>query len=151
LGHLIPGRFGAIEQDDIGRAFAADFVGSSAWLRPAVSRMLMMIDDLVTKPARTNASGSGPNCRRHKDNVKTTVDGGRGQPDIGDAPAAVSSLAACGLLGRLPLGRLEMSNQLTGLAATSAARFDVNQSALMMPGAGADARRSAAGFPGPIS
>ena len=30
LGHLIPGRFGAIEQDDIGRAFAADFVGSSA-------------------------------------------------------------------------------------------------------------------------
>lgn len=30
LGRLIPGRFGAIEQDDIGRAFVAEFVGSSA-------------------------------------------------------------------------------------------------------------------------
>ncbi len=28
LGRLIPGRFGAIEQDDIGRAFAAEFVNS---------------------------------------------------------------------------------------------------------------------------
>jgi uncharacterized protein YbjT (DUF2867 family) len=30
LGHLIPGRFGAIEQDDIGRAFVAEFINSSA-------------------------------------------------------------------------------------------------------------------------
>lgn len=30
LGHLIPGRFGTIEQDDIGRAFVAEFIGSSA-------------------------------------------------------------------------------------------------------------------------
>ena len=30
LGHLIPGRFGTIEQDDIGRAFAAEFINSSA-------------------------------------------------------------------------------------------------------------------------
>lgn len=30
LGRLIPGRFGTIEQDDIGRAFAAEFVDSSA-------------------------------------------------------------------------------------------------------------------------
>ena len=30
LGHLIPGRFGTIEQDDIGRAFAAEFVANSA-------------------------------------------------------------------------------------------------------------------------
>jgi len=30
LGRLIPGRFGAIEQDDIGRAFVAEFIGSSA-------------------------------------------------------------------------------------------------------------------------
>jgi uncharacterized protein YbjT (DUF2867 family) len=30
LGRLIPGRFGAIEQDDIGRAFVAEFVSSSA-------------------------------------------------------------------------------------------------------------------------
>jgi uncharacterized protein YbjT (DUF2867 family) len=30
LGRLIPGPFGAIEQDDIGRAFAAEFVSSSA-------------------------------------------------------------------------------------------------------------------------
>src|ERR1700722_9440938 len=30
LGRLIPGRFGTIEQDDIGRAFAAEFVSSSA-------------------------------------------------------------------------------------------------------------------------
>lgn len=30
LGRLIPGRFGAIEQDDIGRAFAAEFVSGSA-------------------------------------------------------------------------------------------------------------------------
>ncbi len=30
LGRLIPGPFGTIEQDDIGRAFAAEFVGSSA-------------------------------------------------------------------------------------------------------------------------
>ncbi|MFG3592408.1 hypothetical protein [Bradyrhizobium sp. RDI18] len=35
--------------------------------------ILIMIDDLVTKPARTNASGSGPNCRRQKASVKTTV------------------------------------------------------------------------------
>jgi uncharacterized protein YbjT (DUF2867 family) len=30
LGRLIPGPYGAIEQDDIGRAFAADFISSSA-------------------------------------------------------------------------------------------------------------------------
>lgn len=30
LGRLIPGRFGAIEQEDIGRAFVAEFVGSAA-------------------------------------------------------------------------------------------------------------------------
>ena len=30
LGRLIPGRFGTIAQDDIGRAFAAEFVSSSA-------------------------------------------------------------------------------------------------------------------------
>jgi len=30
LGRLIPGRFGTIEQDDIGRAFAAEFVANSA-------------------------------------------------------------------------------------------------------------------------
>ena len=30
LGRLIPGRFGTIEQDDIGRAFAAEFITSSA-------------------------------------------------------------------------------------------------------------------------
>jgi hypothetical protein len=30
LGRLIPGRFGAIEQDDIGRAFVAEFVSSPA-------------------------------------------------------------------------------------------------------------------------
>jgi uncharacterized protein YbjT (DUF2867 family) len=30
LGRLIPGRFGAIEQDDIGRAFVAEFIDSSA-------------------------------------------------------------------------------------------------------------------------
>ncbi len=30
LGRLIPGRFGTVEQDDIGRAFAAEFVHSSA-------------------------------------------------------------------------------------------------------------------------
>jgi uncharacterized protein YbjT (DUF2867 family) len=30
LGHLIPGPFGAIEQDDIGRAFVAEFVDSAA-------------------------------------------------------------------------------------------------------------------------
>jgi uncharacterized protein YbjT (DUF2867 family) len=30
LGRLIPGRFGVIEQDDIGRAFVAEFVDSSA-------------------------------------------------------------------------------------------------------------------------
>jgi uncharacterized protein YbjT (DUF2867 family) len=30
LGRLIPGPFGAIEQDDIGRAFVAEFIGSSA-------------------------------------------------------------------------------------------------------------------------
>ena len=30
LGRLIPGRFGTIEQDDIGRAFVAEFVSNSA-------------------------------------------------------------------------------------------------------------------------
>jgi uncharacterized protein YbjT (DUF2867 family) len=30
LGRLIPGRFGTIEQDDIGRAFVAEFISSSA-------------------------------------------------------------------------------------------------------------------------
>ena len=30
LGRLVPGRFGAIEQDDIGRAFVAEFVDNSA-------------------------------------------------------------------------------------------------------------------------
>lgn len=30
LGRLIPGRFGTIEQDDIGRAFAAEFTSNSA-------------------------------------------------------------------------------------------------------------------------
>ena len=30
LGRLIPGPFGAIEQDDIGRAFVAEFISSSA-------------------------------------------------------------------------------------------------------------------------
>jgi uncharacterized protein YbjT (DUF2867 family) len=30
LGRLIPGPFGTIEQDDIGRAFVAEFLGSSA-------------------------------------------------------------------------------------------------------------------------
>jgi uncharacterized protein YbjT (DUF2867 family) len=29
LGHLIPGRFGTIEQDDIGRAFVAEFISGS--------------------------------------------------------------------------------------------------------------------------
>jgi hypothetical protein len=29
LGRLIPGRFGTIDQDDIGRAFVAEFVNSS--------------------------------------------------------------------------------------------------------------------------
>ena len=29
LGHLIPGPYGTIEQDDIGRAFVAEFVGSN--------------------------------------------------------------------------------------------------------------------------
>jgi hypothetical protein len=29
LGRLIPGPFGTIEQDDIGRAFAAEFISSS--------------------------------------------------------------------------------------------------------------------------
>ena len=30
LGRLVPGRFGSIDQDDIGRAFVAEFIGSSA-------------------------------------------------------------------------------------------------------------------------
>lgn len=30
LGRLIPGSFGTIEQDDIGRAFVAEFINSSA-------------------------------------------------------------------------------------------------------------------------
>ena len=30
LGRLVPGRFGSIEQDDIGRAFVAEFISSSA-------------------------------------------------------------------------------------------------------------------------
>jgi hypothetical protein len=30
LGRLIPGPFGTIEQDDIGRAFVAEFIGSPA-------------------------------------------------------------------------------------------------------------------------
>ena len=30
LGRLIPGRFGTIEQDDIARAFVAEFIDSSA-------------------------------------------------------------------------------------------------------------------------
>jgi hypothetical protein len=30
LGRLIPGPFGSIEQDDIGRAFVAEFLGLSA-------------------------------------------------------------------------------------------------------------------------
>jgi hypothetical protein len=30
LGRLIPGKFGTIEQDDIGRAFAAEFINNSA-------------------------------------------------------------------------------------------------------------------------
>jgi hypothetical protein len=30
LGRMIPGRFGTIEQDDIGRAFVAEFISSSA-------------------------------------------------------------------------------------------------------------------------
>ena len=30
LGRLIPGPFGTIEQDDIGRAFVAEFISSSA-------------------------------------------------------------------------------------------------------------------------
>jgi uncharacterized protein YbjT (DUF2867 family) len=30
LGRLIPGRFGTVEQDDIGRAFVAEFIGSAA-------------------------------------------------------------------------------------------------------------------------
>ncbi|WP_431016394.1 hypothetical protein [Bradyrhizobium pachyrhizi] len=30
LGRLIPGRFGTIEQDDIGRAFVAEFLDGSA-------------------------------------------------------------------------------------------------------------------------
>lgn len=30
LGRLVPGRFGTIEQDDIGRAFVAEFISSSA-------------------------------------------------------------------------------------------------------------------------
>ena len=29
LGRLMPGRFGTIEQDDIGRAFVAEFINSS--------------------------------------------------------------------------------------------------------------------------
>jgi hypothetical protein len=30
LGRLIPGSFGVIEQDDIGRAFVTEFIDSSA-------------------------------------------------------------------------------------------------------------------------
>jgi hypothetical protein len=29
LGRLLPGRYGTIEQDDIGRAFVAEFINSS--------------------------------------------------------------------------------------------------------------------------
>ena len=39
LGRPIPGRHGTIEQDDIGRAFAAEFISSSA---PAASYLSKM-------------------------------------------------------------------------------------------------------------
>jgi hypothetical protein len=36
LGRLVPGSFGTIEQDDIGRAFVAEFIGNPAADRVAV-------------------------------------------------------------------------------------------------------------------
>jgi uncharacterized protein YbjT (DUF2867 family) len=42
LGRLIPGRFGAIEQDDIGRAFVAEFVSN-----PAVNGVVYLENDAM--------------------------------------------------------------------------------------------------------
>ena len=53
--------------------------------------MLIMIDDLVTNPARTSASGSDPNWERHKDKVKRTV-----RPTLtAERPAVCRSASRC--------------------------------------------------------
>jgi len=48
LGRLIPGRFGAIEQDDIGRAFVAEFVGN-----PIVNGQVYLENDAMRQASRT--------------------------------------------------------------------------------------------------
>lgn len=52
LGKLVPGRFGTIEQDDIGRAFVAELVASTAGDGPAV------LDNRAMKQ-RARSQGAG--------------------------------------------------------------------------------------------
>ena len=47
LGRLVPGRFGTIEQDDIGRAFVAEFVG-----RPAPSGVVYFENGAMRQRSR---------------------------------------------------------------------------------------------------
>jgi hypothetical protein len=42
LGRLIPGPFGTIEQDDIGRAYVAEFISSSAPNGVVISKIAAM-------------------------------------------------------------------------------------------------------------
>jgi uncharacterized protein YbjT (DUF2867 family) len=54
LGRLIPGRFGTIEQDDIGRAFSAEFISSS------VPNGVVYLENAAMKQrSRTGASRGG--------------------------------------------------------------------------------------------
>jgi uncharacterized protein YbjT (DUF2867 family) len=48
LGRLIPGRFGAIEQDDIGRAFVAEFVRN-----PTANGQVYLENDAMRQASRT--------------------------------------------------------------------------------------------------
>lgn len=52
LGRLIPGKFGAVDQDDIGRAFVAEFVGG-----PASSGTVVLENDAMRKSARAALAG----------------------------------------------------------------------------------------------
>jgi uncharacterized protein YbjT (DUF2867 family) len=55
LGRLIPGRFGTIEQDDIGRAFVAEFMNSSA-----PNGVVYLENAAMKQLSRASLSGGSP-------------------------------------------------------------------------------------------
>ena len=63
MGGLILGRFGTIEQDDIGRALVAEFISSSAPNGSFISKMGRCDRDLVRLNSPIGLAGSTKHSR----------------------------------------------------------------------------------------